>query len=85
MEGDAGKLAGTSSTRLAMISRWRMPWRGKQERFDRAITSTDLLAEAMLRLATTGNSKKTLTNAELNHLARNFSAATALQADGRAA
>ena len=56
-----------------------------EKRFDRGVTSTDMLAKAMLRLATTGNSKKTLTNAELNHLARNFSAPTALQAKGRAA
>jgi uncharacterized protein YbjT (DUF2867 family) len=56
-----------------------------EEHFGRAVTSADLLAEAMLRLASRGSSKKTLTNAELNHLAGNFSAATALQADGRAA
>jgi uncharacterized protein YbjT (DUF2867 family) len=56
-----------------------------QKRFDRAVTSTDLLAAAMLRLATRGNSKKTLTNAELNHLARNSSAATARLAEVRAA
>lgn len=45
-----------------------------EKRFDSRVTSTDTLAEAMLRLATTGNSKKTLTNAEVNHLARDFSA-----------
>ncbi len=41
-----------------------------QKRFDHNVTSTDLLAEAMLQLATAGDVKKLLTNSELNHLAR---------------
>lgn len=41
-----------------------------QKRFDRAVTSTDLLANAMLRIATTGNVKKTLGTFELNQLAK---------------
>ena len=44
-----------------------------QKRFDHMMTSTDLLAKAMLRLATTGNGKKILSNSELNQLARSFS------------
>ena len=56
-----------------------------EEHLGSVVTSTDLLAGAMLRLASRGNGKKTLTNAELNHLARSFSAATALHANGRAA
>ena len=44
-----------------------------QRRFDRAITSTDLLAEAMLQLAIAGNTKKILSNRELNELARSSS------------
>ena len=35
------------------------------------MTSTDLLAEAMLRLAVTGSDRKTLYNGELNALAKN--------------
>lgn len=41
-----------------------------QKRLDRAVTSTDLLADAMLRLASNGNVKKILSNSELNNLAR---------------
>ncbi len=41
-----------------------------QKRFDRAVTSTDLLADAMLRLAIDGNVKKILSNSELNNLAQ---------------
>lgn len=44
-----------------------------QKRFDRVVTSTDLLAKAMLQLAITGNIKKVLTNSELNQLATSFS------------
>src|SRR5579859_2594615 len=43
-----------------------------QKRFDRNVTSTDLLAEAMLQLATAGDVKKILTNGELNQLARSI-------------
>jgi uncharacterized protein YbjT (DUF2867 family) len=43
-----------------------------QKRFDRVVTSTDLLAKAMLQLATAGNFKKILTNGELNQLARSM-------------
>jgi hypothetical protein len=41
-----------------------------QKRFDRVVTSTDLLAEAMLRLAITGSAKKTLNTGTLNAVAR---------------
>jgi uncharacterized protein YbjT (DUF2867 family) len=41
-----------------------------QKRFDRVVTSTDLLAKAMLQLATTGSDQKTLRNGDLNQLAR---------------
>ncbi len=40
-----------------------------QKAFGRWVTSTDLLAAAMLRLATTASAKKTLNTAELNALA----------------
>jgi uncharacterized protein YbjT (DUF2867 family) len=40
-----------------------------QKRFDRWITSTDLLAAAMLQLAIAGSGKKTLNTAELNAVA----------------
>jgi len=41
-----------------------------QKGFDNTVTSTDLLAQAMLRLAIAGNVKKILSNRELNALAR---------------
>ena len=41
-----------------------------QKRFGRFVTSTDLLAAAMLRLAIAGNPKKTLNTGELNAVAR---------------
>jgi hypothetical protein len=44
-----------------------------RKRIDRAVTSTDLLAKAMLRLAIIGNVKKILRTSELNHLTRSFS------------
>lgn len=44
-----------------------------QKRFDRAVTSTDLLAKAMLQLAAKGNAKKIITNSELNQLATSLS------------
>jgi hypothetical protein len=61
--------------------RWIYPVTGAiypflQRRFDRAVTSTDLIAKAMLQLATTGNVKKILRTGELNEIARSFSAAT---------
>jgi hypothetical protein len=40
-----------------------------QKRFGRWITSTDVLAAAMLQLATTPNARKTLNTRELNVLA----------------
>jgi uncharacterized protein YbjT (DUF2867 family) len=43
-----------------------------QKTFNRWVTSTDLLAAAMLQLATEGSAKKTLNTAELNVLARNL-------------
>jgi uncharacterized protein YbjT (DUF2867 family) len=43
-----------------------------QKTFDRWVTSTDLLAAAMLELAVAGSAKKTLNTAELNALARNL-------------
>jgi uncharacterized protein YbjT (DUF2867 family) len=43
-----------------------------QKTFGRWVTSTDLLATAMLQLAAEGNAKKTLNTAELNALARNL-------------
>jgi hypothetical protein len=43
-----------------------------QKRFDRVVTSTDLLAEAMLRLATMGDAKKIVRTGDLNRLARSF-------------
>jgi uncharacterized protein YbjT (DUF2867 family) len=51
-----------------------------QKRFDSAVTSTDLLAKAMLQLATAGNGRKTLKNGDLNQLARGLSANSALKA-----
>jgi uncharacterized protein YbjT (DUF2867 family) len=42
-----------------------------QEAFSRFVTSTDLLAEAMLRLAAAGSARKILNTGELNALARN--------------
>ncbi len=44
-----------------------------QKQFERGMTSTDLLAKAMVQLATKGNGKKILENDELNQLARSFS------------
>ena len=41
-----------------------------QRMFARFVTSTDLLASAMLRLATHGNAKKILNTAELNAIAK---------------
>jgi uncharacterized protein YbjT (DUF2867 family) len=41
-----------------------------QKWFGRFVTSTDLLAAAMLRLAIAGNAKKTLNTAELNAVAK---------------
>ncbi len=43
-----------------------------QKRFNRAVTSTDLLARAMLQLALAGNPQKILSNRELNELATAF-------------
>jgi uncharacterized protein YbjT (DUF2867 family) len=43
-----------------------------QKTFGRWVTSTDLLAAAMLQLATEGSAKKTLNTAELNAFARNL-------------
>jgi hypothetical protein len=43
-----------------------------QKMFRRWVTSTDLLAAAMLQLAAAGSAKKTLSTAELNALARNL-------------
>jgi hypothetical protein len=43
-----------------------------QKMFRRWVTSTDLLAAAMLQLAAAGSAKKTLNTAELNALARNY-------------
>jgi uncharacterized protein YbjT (DUF2867 family) len=43
-----------------------------QKTFPRWVTSTDLLAAAMLQLAAAGSAKKTLNTAELNALARNL-------------
>src|SRR5215471_7022592 len=42
-----------------------------QKTFRRWVTSTDLLAAAMLQLAAVGSAKKTVNTAELNALARN--------------
>jgi len=42
-----------------------------QKTFGRWVTSTDLLAAAMLHLAVAGSARKTLNTAELNALARN--------------
>ena len=44
-----------------------------QKTFGRWVTSTDLLAAAMLHLGVAGSAKKTLHTAELNALARNLS------------
>src|SRR5262245_20689082 len=44
-----------------------------QKLFGRFVTSTDLLAAAMLQLAAVGSAKKTLNTAELNVLARDLS------------
>jgi hypothetical protein len=41
-----------------------------QKTFPRWVTSTDLLAAAMLHLAAQGSAKKTMNTAELNALAR---------------
>jgi uncharacterized protein YbjT (DUF2867 family) len=43
-----------------------------QKTFGRWVTSTDLLAAAMLQLAAAGSAKKTLNTAELNALTRNL-------------
>jgi uncharacterized protein YbjT (DUF2867 family) len=43
-----------------------------QKTFGRWVTSTDLLAAAMLQLGAAGSAKKTLNTAELNALARNL-------------
>lgn len=43
-----------------------------QKRFDHAVTSTDLLAKAMLQLATIGNANKIVSTSELNRLARSL-------------
>src|SRR6516164_8923395 len=43
-----------------------------QKTFGRWVTSTDLLAAAMLQLGAAGSAKKTLNTAELNVLARNL-------------
>ena len=44
-----------------------------QKTSGRWVTSTDLLAAAMLHLAVAGSARKTLNTAELNDLARNLS------------
>jgi hypothetical protein len=44
-----------------------------QKKFSRWVTSTDLLASAMLQLAITGNEKKTLNTGELNALTEHAS------------
>jgi hypothetical protein len=41
-----------------------------QKRFRRFVTSTDLLAAAMLQLALAGSAKKTLNTSELNGIAK---------------
>jgi uncharacterized protein YbjT (DUF2867 family) len=51
-----------------------------QKRFDRVVTSTDLLAKAMLQLATTGSGQKTLSNGDLNPLARSFTGDAVMKA-----
>ena len=43
-----------------------------QKTFGQWVTSTDLLAAAMLQLAAAGSTKKTLNIAELNALTRNL-------------
>jgi len=43
-----------------------------KKRFSRWVTSTDLLAAAMLQLAVAGSAKKTVNTAELNALAHNL-------------
>jgi uncharacterized protein YbjT (DUF2867 family) len=43
-----------------------------QKRFNRAVTSTDLLARAMLQLALAPSPQKILSNGELNELATDF-------------